>query len=212
MHVIFCDESTVSNRNYAPVRVIRPPGSRDDPKYTLPAFAQSRISVNVWGGLSYGKKWPLVRIREEIRRREPDLPQDGNHNLTGERYAECILFNHLSRYAADLAADGRVGWTVEDNVKLHHTPACRAVRDLCGFQCLDHPPASPDLNPIEHLWAHIKIRLSKRRTPTSADALWDAIVDIYENETPQELLNTLVESMGARIETCIKFEGKYTGY
>ncbi|EJT52806.1 transposase [Trichosporon asahii var. asahii CBS 2479] len=207
--VIFTDECTICNMNYAPPRCLRPPNEQDNPLYTIPAMAGSRIAVNVWGAMVKGKKLPLLNLTAEIKRREPNAEK---WTLTGDRYAEYVLFERLSVYAAELARERGGGWTVEDNVALHHTNLCRSIRNECGFQCIDHPPCSPDLNPIEHLWAYIKMRLARRRQATTKEELWEQIVDVYEREVPQWFIDTLVDSMPEQIETLIEREGLYTGY
>lgn len=207
--VVFTDESTFSNRNYAPVRVLRPNGTRHEPAYTLPALTQGRVGCNVWGAICKGFKFPLVNIRDEIRGAEP---RANKLTLNGDRYAELIVYQYLSKYVADVAAVRGGGWTVEDNVSLHHTRAVKNVRNLCGIQCLDHPPSSPDLNPIEHLWAYLKVRLSRRRQPTTEEGLWEAICDVYENETPQWVLDHIAGSMQTRLNKVVEAKGWYTGY
>ena len=49
---------------------------------------------------------------------------------------------------------------MEDNAPVHKK-VCIPVREELGMRCHQHPPNSPDLNPIENIWAHIKHRISK---------------------------------------------------
>ena len=44
---------------------------------------------------------------------------------------------------------------MEDNA-LVHKKVCISVRQKLGIECWQHPPNSPDLNPIENIWHHIK--------------------------------------------------------
>jgi transposase len=57
---------------------------------------------------------------------------------------------------------------VLDNARFHQSPSTAALVAAAGCQLLFLPAYSPDLNPIEHLWAAIKTRLRKN-LPTTAN-------------------------------------------
>jgi transposase len=50
---------------------------------------------------------------------------------------------------------------VLDNASFHKSEQTRHLAEHCGCQLLYLPPCSPDLNPIEKLWANLKGRWRK---------------------------------------------------
>ena len=80
-----------------------------------------------------------------------------------------------------------------DNLGSHKGKAvCKAIRAV-GARLLFLPPYSPDLNPIEQVFAKLKhlLRLAQAR---NTDDLWRRIGKLLDNFTPQECQNYLVNS------------------
>ena len=63
------------------------------------------------------------------------------------------------------------------------------------------PSQSPDLNPIEHLWDHLKREMRKLNI-TSLKDLEIKVIEIWKN-IPAELCNKLVNTMNDRINSVI---------
>jgi len=57
---------------------------------------------------------------------------------------------------------------VLDNARFHQSPTPLQLVEAAGCQWLFLPLCSPDLNPIEHLWAAFKTRLRKE-LPTNTN-------------------------------------------
>ena len=45
---------------------------------------------------------------------------------------------------------------VMDNYVIHKSPKVKALIEAAGCTLIFLPPYSPDFNPIEHFWAHLK--------------------------------------------------------
>lgn len=74
---------------------------------------------------------------------------------------------------------------VMDNLSSHHVPEVRHRIEAAGARLLYLPPYSPDLNPIEKLWAKLKQGL-RTIAARSTEALHQAIADILPTITPQD--------------------------
>ena len=74
------------------------------------------------------------------------------------------------------------------------------------------PAQSPDLNPIEHLWNHLKLRLEEyEEAPRGMKELWERIDEEW-NKIEPEVCQNLIESMPRRLEADIKTKGGHTKY
>ncbi|GFU90470.1 transposable element Tc1 transposase [Trichonephila clavipes] len=68
---------------------------------------------------------------------------------------------------------------------------------------MDLPARSPDLNPIDHVWDFLGRRLAARTLPpVTIRELRLALQDEWA-AMPQQLIDTLILSMGRRCETCL---------
>ena len=80
------------------------------------------------------------------------------------------------------------------------------------FKTMIWPSQSPDLNPIEHLWAHVKRKLNQYESPSRGmNELWERIEEVW-NEIDQETCLNLIRSMPSRINAVLKAKGMWTKY
>jgi transposase len=82
---------------------------------------------------------------------------------------------------------------IMDNLSSHKRPAIRAAIRSAGARLLFLPPYSPDLNPIEQVFAKLKHMLRKAAERTK-EATWDRIGALIETISPAECANYLVNS------------------
>jgi len=69
-----------------------------------------------------------------------------------------------------------------------------------NIQVIERPAQSPDLNPIEHLWHHLKSKLQQYGTPPKGvHELWERVEKEW-NEISPEVCQTLIESMPRRVK------------
>jgi transposase len=89
-----------------------------------------------------------------------------------------------------------------------------------GFTRMEWPPNSPDLNPIEHLWAYLKHELN-RRYPDTKDirggpdtvkrVLVQRLLEVWW-DIGEGVLNRLIDSMPRRVQAVLDAKGWYTEY
>ena len=77
---------------------------------------------------------------------------------------------------------------IMDNLSSHKGAAVREAIEAAGATRWLLPSYSPDLDPIERVFAKLKNRLRKMAKRT-VDALWDAIAIVLEDFSPAECLN-----------------------
>ncbi|GFU81106.1 transposable element Tc3 transposase [Trichonephila clavipes] len=92
-----------------------------------------------------------------------------------------------------------------DNAPCHRTVAAERLLESEDIERMDWPARSRDLNPIEHAWDFLGRRLAARTLPP---------VTIRELRfaLPQQLIDTLILSMGRRCETCLAVRGDHIPY
>jgi transposase len=82
---------------------------------------------------------------------------------------------------------------VMDNLPAHKITGIRQEIEAAGARLLYLPPYSPDLNPIEQVFAKLKALLRKAAARI-VDALWAAIATALDTFTPDECANYFTNS------------------
>jgi transposase len=82
---------------------------------------------------------------------------------------------------------------IMDNLGAHKVQGVRTAIEACGARLLYLPPYSPDLNPIEQVFAKLKALLRSAATRT-VDALWRAIGQALDAFSPAECVRYLAHA------------------
>ena len=130
--------------------------------------------------------WKTTTFVAGLRRDGVIAPCVLDGPMTGEMlraYVEHILAPSLRR--------GDV--VVLDNLPAHKVAGVKEAITAAGASLLYLPAYSPDLNPIEQLFAKLKALLRKAAARTR-DALWDTIGALLDAFTPAECQNYLANS------------------
>jgi putative transposase len=159
--LVFIDE-TWTKTNMAPLRGWAPRGQRL--KATVPH-----------------RRWQTMTFLAALRHDRLDAPWLIDGPINGERfrhYVETVLVPTLR--------PGDV--VILDNLGSHRGKAVRRAIRSAGARLFFLPKYSPDLNPIEQLFAKLK-HLLRKAAARSADAVCEAIGRILAIITPQECRN-----------------------
>ncbi|GFW87090.1 transposable element Tcb1 transposase [Trichonephila clavipes] len=130
-----------------------------------------------------------------------------------------VLFTDESRFSlssdSHLERAGAMGLQflfMDDNAPCHRTVAAEQLLESEDIERMDWLARSPDLNPIEHVWEFLGRRLAARTLPpVTIRELRLAPQDEWA-AMPQQLIDTLILSMGRRCETCLAVRGDHIPY
>ena len=163
------------------------------------------VSLMLWSCFMNNIKGPLV-------------PMEGR--ATSNTYIK-LLETHLVPFMNNLEEHGIMDAIFQqDNSPIHKAHRTMDYLNQQTFQTMEWPPHSPDMNPIEHLWAVLKKELH-RRFPDTKDlpggppavkrALAEQLVLVWA-DIGAEVMERLVASMPRRVEALLVAAGWYTRY
>jgi len=114
--------------------------------------------------------------------------------------APCVLdqpingasfFDYVEQFLVPTLAPGDV--VIMDNLASHKRPAVRTAIRRAGARLLFLPPYSPDLNPIEQVFAKLK-HLMRKAAERSPEATWRRIGSLLNAFPPHECAAYLANS------------------
>jgi transposase len=146
-------------------------------------FTQSAAKCFVWGAISL--KWRIIVVVK--------LPETGG--MTSKEFIEqCV--SQLKKKCL------RNKVLMQDGAKVHWTSATRAALSQTGVSLLTGWPAgSPDINPIERVWAELSRRVADRG-PYGAEELCAYVVAEF-NALTQGYIADVVMSFRNRLRECV---------
>jgi transposase len=98
---------------------------------------------------------------------------------------------YVEQFLAPALRPGQI--VLMDNLASHKVAGIREAIEAAGARVLYLPRYSPDLNPIEQLFAKLKALLRKAAART-VDALWAAVAEIIRELAPDECRNYLAHA------------------
>ncbi|GFW69327.1 transposable element Tcb1 transposase [Trichonephila clavipes] len=149
--------------------------------------------IMVWGGNGYHSRTLLVRIAG---------------NLNSQRCISEVLESVVLPSVQGLAT----AMFPQDNARPHVTRIFQSFFVNHQIEFLLWLAHSPDLSPIENMCSMVAERLAQITTPAATpDLLWQRVEAAW-SAVPQELIQSLFESMPRRVAAVISNNGGYSGY
>ena len=203
---IWSDECSVEKAAYAcQIWVFRTPEEKWDKDYIHAVKKGQGTSLMVWGcfwGKTHGTFVPLV-VRSV-------------NALVYHRLLKMLLLPviaHINRTIGNAKFQ-------QDNAPVHTVKIITLFLKRHGIVVDKYPPYSPDLNPIEHVWIHLKRYLHKMYpdiadTPGGPDAVRARLAEVLPEAweaIPESVFEALWRSMPDRVAAVIAAKGWYTRY
>lgn len=138
----------------------------------------------------------------------PLFPVDGMMN--SDKYIEVITRKVVPTL--------KTLWPSGDGIFQQDLAPCHKSRKVMAcfgeydVQCLDWPGNSPDLNPIENLWAILKGRMRKMNCTTKEMMITSLLKIWYKDDEVKLMCQKLVKSMPKRVKQVIKAKGGHISY
>jgi hypothetical protein len=201
---LWTDETWVKDGRHRKTRILRRPREEWDDT-CVEDKVQRKKGWMFWGAFHGNIKGPAMFWEKDWG------------SISGPTYRQYTV-PIIAQYLCDIA--GLKGMEnelifMQDNAPGHAAKETIALLNELAILTCKWPPYSPDLNPIETLWKHMKEWLqyhygddpfkSYAEQKEKITRAWNAVV------TPG-LLEELIESMPARMEAVIAAKGKFTKY
>ena len=132
-------------------------------------------------------------------------------NVNADKYIRNVLEAKLWASARDLFGASGSYVFQQDGAPCHTAIKCLQWFQSHGVKLLQWPGNSPDLNPIENLWARLK-RLVAKKHPSNKQDLTAAVISSWFHVIVSDELQNLGDSMPRRCQAVIDSKGYLTRY
>lgn len=203
---MFSDESSIANKSDNPnVYLFRHAHEKYNKELVnLKDNNKPTISLMFWAGITMKERTSIILMERDIRSRR--------QGYSAWSYQKALEQGIYPPY------DGTF-YFQQDNSRLHTAASTVIWLMAHKVEYIDWPPYSPDLNPIENLWAILKRHL-RRDFPHLKDlkdntrdrAEFRRCIEIAWAAIPQATIQRLIGSMEKRLQAVIRARGWYTKY
>ena len=145
-----------------------------------PLYGRGKKGSRVIGRVPHGN-WKTTTFVAGLRQDAITAPFVIAHAMNG-----AIFIEYLRQCLVPTLTPGDI--VVLDNLPAHKVEQARKIVEAAGAELRYLPPYSPDLNPIEQVFAKLKARLPKA-SERSVDGLWQRIGATLDHFSPTECRN-----------------------
>ena len=169
--------------------------------------------LHVYGGITAHGKTKLVYVTGTTSHTKSYYNKKGKLTGVGAQEFKEVMQKQLVPQAKKIFADAHVSqhtWLI-DNAPTHSAKTTKQYFSSKGIQYTKNwPPNSPDLNPIENVWAWMKHRVYAKHHNTLAEL--KAAVQAAWADLPDSTCKTLMHSLQRRKDVCLERDGGYADY
>lgn len=176
--------------------------------------------VNMYAGLTkYGVTKPHLVVGTSKMPSKGYKNKKGGEakNITCAEYRDVLVETLLPEGNRIFSSKGITSWVLQqDNDPTHKSAAAKALplfngkHNTTATLLREWPPNSPDLSPIENLWAIVQRRVDAAGCKTFEDFKKTLLKEW--DQVSKQLCTKLVNSINTRLAECIKREGRRIDY
>lgn len=178
------------------------------------------LCVNVYAGVTaFGMTKPhLVAGTSKLATEFTNKKGMKAKNITSAEYESVVLNTLLPEGRKIMGSHNITEWVLQQDNDPTHKKASKSALDkwskLNSGQTVtilpSWPPNSPDLSPIENIWAHVQCQVNKMGCKSFDE--FKEKVEYFLAHIPQSMIKNLFRSMKRRLEECIALKGGRTHY
>jgi transposase len=185
---VFVDETTCRLWDM-PIYHWRKPASYPD---TIPCTEKDRKKVNVFGGISFKGCTNFAVFEENM-----------DALLYREIMADYLLPFMAQKYNMDC-------YLHQDNDPKHTSKICKKFIIENGIKWIKSPAKSPDLNPIEQVWAEMKNFIRHRHCKTPEDVA--GAIHEFQEDCTKEKCQKYINHLKKVIKIVISKDGDWSNH
>lgn len=215
-HFVYTDRKRFQFRY--PGEKVKPVFWSKDGQRQQVAVASHPCSVNVYHGLTrFGTTDPHI-VAGTSKHKNIYMNKQGkpSKNIIAAEYQDVLKKTLLPSSHAVFSNHGIQFWVFQQDNDPTHRNAGNIIQEWCQSSnsrpslLQDWPPHSPDLNPIENMWAWAQAHVNKMGCKTFLQ--FKAAVIQTLKEVPKEMCANLVDSMRERMKKVVELGGDRLKY
>jgi transposase len=178
------------------------------------------LSVNLYAGITvFGMTKPhIVAGTSKMTTEFSNQKGKQAKNITSSEYEQVVLTTLLPEGRRLMGYHGITSWVLQqDNDPTHKKASARALGNWLKDNPGQHvtvlqkwPPNSPDLSPIENVWAYVQAKVNALGCESFGD-FQVKVVSLLKN-LPHRMRKNLFASMHSRLTECMDKRGERTHY